>query len=396
MPTIYGQKLTRREFERRVGAMRQIAGIELVTLADGSERGVRALEFRTGAGLDFSILIDRTMDIGRFDYRGVPFAWQSGTGFRNPAYMDPMGDGGNGFMRGFSGLLCTCGFDHVRQPDKGDADHYDLPLRKEIAYPMHGRGAFQPARLDGYGEIWDGDECTLWCEGTVGQVQVMGENLTFVRRVEVRVGMVDVRVVDTVTNRGFSRTPHMLLYHINVGWPLLEEGARFVAPVRGTFAANIPRESQQTGWRTQSDPMKRFIQQVFDHDAVADRNGRIPAALVNDRIGLGFLVDYDARQFRCLQQWQAFGEGVFGFGIEPATAHWGNRADAARRDEIVWLEYGESRSYATTLSVLHGAADIAALDARVESIHPVSTDEFPQRTDQPPGGPFVSTLPRIR
>lgn len=396
MPTIYGQKLSRREFERRVGATRQIAGVSLVTLDDGAERGVRAVEFRTGAGLDFSVLVDRTMDIGRFDYRGVPFAWQSDTGFRNAAYMDPMGDGGNGFMRGFSGLLCTCGFDHIRQPDKGAADHFDLPLRKEIGYPMHGRGAFQPARLDGYGEIWDGDECTLWCEGTVGQVQVMGENLVFARRIEVKVGTSDVRVRDTVTNRGFSRTPHLLLYHINVGWPLLEAGARFAAPVRGTFAANVPRESQQSGWRTQADPMPRFVQQVFDHDAVADGNGRVPAALVNDRIGLGFLVDYDARQFICLQQWQAFGEGIYGFGIEPATTRWGNRADAARRDEIAWLEHGDIRSYTTILSVLHGAADIAALDARIEAIHPSATDEFPARTDQSPGGPFVTTLPRIR
>ncbi len=396
MPTIYGQKLTRREFARRVGATRQIAGVELVEHGDGPVRGVRTLVFRTGAGLDFSVLVDRTMDIGRFDYRGVPFAWQSDTGFRNPAFMDPMGDGGNGFMRGFSGLLCTCGFDHIRQPDKGPADHFDLPLRREIAYPMHGRGAFQPATLGGYGEIWDGDECTLWCEGTVGQVQVMGENLSFTRRIEAKLGGSDVRIVDTVTNRGFSRTPHMLLYHINVGWPILEAGARFVAPVRGTFASNVPRESQQAGWRRQVEPLARFVQQVFDHDAVADANGRVPAALVNDRIGLGFVVEYDAKRFMCLQQWQAFADGVYGFGIEPATTRWGNRADAERRGELDWLEHGEQRTYSTTLSVLHGAADIAALDARVEAIQPPSTDEYPVRTDQAPGGPFVATLPRVR
>jgi len=396
MPTIHGQKLTRAEFERRVGTTRQIAGVELVTLDDGAERGVRTLVFRTGAGLDFSVLVDRSMDIGRFDYRGVPFAWQSETGFRNPAYMDPMGDGGTGFMRGFSGLFCTCGFDHVRQPERGPADHFDLPLRKEIAYVMHGRGSFQPARLDGYGEAWDGDECVLWCEGTVVQAQVMGECLALRRRIEAQLGGTELRVTDTVTNRGFSSTPHMLLYHINVGWPILEEGARFVAPVRGTFAANLPRESQQTGWRTQSGPIPRFVQQVFDHDAVADVAGRVPAALVNDRIGLGFLVDYDATRFICLQQWQAFGEGVNGFGIEPATTRWGSRADAERRGEIVRLGHGESRTYATTLSVLHGATEIAALDARVAAIHPPMTDEYPVRTDQAPGGPFVTTLPRRR
>jgi hypothetical protein len=396
MPTIQGTKLTRREFERRVGATRQIAGIDLVRLADGAEQDVRVLEFRTGAGLDFSVLVDRSMDIGRFDYRGTPFAWQSGTGFRSPVNLDPMGDGGVGFMRGFSGLLCTCGFDHVRQPDRGAADHFDLPLRKEIAYPMHGRGAFQPARLDGYGERWDGDECVLWCEGTVGQVQVMGEYLTLTRRIEVAVGSTDVRIFDTVANRGFARTPHMLLYHINVGWPVLDEGARFVAPVRRTLAANMPRESQQAGYRTQVGPTPRFVQQVFDHEAVADSGGRVPTALVNDRRGLGFVVDYDARRFVCLQQWQALGEGIYGFGIEPATTRWGNRADAERRGEVVWLEQCQAIEYATALGVLDGAAAIAAFDARVAAIHSQMSDEFPVRTDQPPGGPYVTSLPRLR
>jgi Domain of unknown function (DUF4432) len=396
MPTIFGKNLTRREFERRVGAIRQVAGIDLVTLDDGSQRGVRALEFRSGAGLDFSVLVDRTMDIGRFDYRGVPFAWQSGTGFRNPAYMDPMGDGGTGFMRGFTGLFCTCGFDHIRQPDRGGADHFDLPLRKEIAYPMHGRGAFQPARLDGYGERWEGDDCVLWCEGTVGQFQVMGEALEFTRRIEVPLGGTELRVTDKVTNRGFSHTPHMLLYHINIGWPLLDSGARFCAPIRRTLAANMPRETQQAGWRTQSDPAPRFVQQVFDHEAVADGEGRVPTALVNDGLGLGFLVDYDARRFRCLQEWQAFGEGIYGFAIEPATTHWGNRAEAERRGEIDWLAHGDTRIYTTFLSVLSGAAEIAALDARIDAIHPSSKDEFPVRADQPAGGPFVTTLPGTR
>ncbi|MCM0022099.1 MAG: aldose 1-epimerase family protein, partial [Tagaea sp.] len=318
MPTIDGVRLTRREFARRVGATRQVAGIEAMEYADGSERGVRTLEFRSGGGLAFSVLVDRSMDIGRFDFRGVPFAWQSGTGFRNPAFMDPMGDGGAGFIRGFSGLLCTCGFDHIRQADKGRADHFDLPLRKEIAYPMHGRGAFQPARLDGYGETWTGDEAVLWCEGTIGQYQVFGESLELKRRIEVDIGGKAVRVIDTVTNTGFAAQPHMLLYHINVGWPVLDEGARFAAPIRATFAANVPRESQQAGYLTQPGPSPRFVQQVFDHDAVADAQGRVPVALINDRLGLGFAVEYDADPFLCLQQWQGLGEGVYGFGIEPA------------------------------------------------------------------------------
>lgn len=50
MPVLFGERLTRREFERRVGAARQVAGVEAVAFDDGPERGVRVLEFRTGGG----------------------------------------------------------------------------------------------------------------------------------------------------------------------------------------------------------------------------------------------------------------------------------------------------------------------------------------------------------
>jgi Domain of unknown function (DUF4432) len=396
MPKLFGRSFDRREFERHVGAARQTFGVDLVELADGAERGVRALLFRTGGGLEFSVLVDRTMDIGRFDFRGVPFAWQSATGFRAPAYLDLPDENGAGFLRGFSGLLCTCGFDHTRQADRGPADHFDLPLRKEIAYPMHGRGAFQPARLHGYGVRWEGDDAFLWCEGAVDQAAVFGENLAFTRRIEARAGEASVKIVDTIANRGFSRTPHMLLYHINAGFPLLDEGARFAAPIRATMAANMPRESQQAGWRTQPGPASRFVQQVFDHDAAADAAGIVPTALINDRLGLGFAVEYERAKFPCLQEWQGLADGIYGFGIEPATSRWRDRAGAASRNEIVWLDHGESRTYTSVFRALDGAAAIAAFDARVAAIHPTVPDEFPARADQPPGGPFVSTLPRKR
>jgi hypothetical protein len=393
MPTLHGLTLSRRELERRVGHARQLFGVDLMQYDDGAQRGVRVLEFRTGAGLAFSVLVDRSMDIGHFDHRGTPMAWQSATGFRQPQLLDPMGDQGAGFMRGFSGLLCTCGLDHIRQPDRGSASHFDLPLRTDIHYPMHGRGAFQPALLDGYGVRWEGDECWLWCEGTITQAQVFGEHLTLTRRVEARVGGTSVEITDTVTNQGFPATPHMLLYHINLGWPLLDEGARMIAPVTAIRSANMPPEVQQTGYRVQSAPMQGHVQQVLDLEFVAEADGRVPVALVNDRIGLGFALEFDASVFRCLQQWQAFGEGVYGFGLEPATSHWGSRADADSAGEIIWLQHLQSRTYRSRLSVLDGTEAIAAHETRVERIAPQLQDGFAPRTAQPQGGPYIARLP---
>jgi hypothetical protein len=396
MPILFGAHLSKGELRQRVGDFPQVVGVELSELQDGAQRGLRVLEFRSGSGLYFTVLVDRSMDFGRFEFKGVPFAWQSGTGFRHPKLIDAMGDGGNGFLRGFSGLLCTCGLDHIRQPDRGRADHFDLPLRQDIHYPMHGRGALQPAQLTGYGLRWDGDDGVLWCEGTVHQVQVMGEHLSLTRRIEVAIGSSQVHFTDTVRNHGFSRTPHMLLYHINLGWPLLDADARFSAPITGTLAANMPQDVQQAEYRVQTSPQPRFVQQVFDHAFKADEQGRVPAALLNDRLGLGFVYEFDASAFRCLQQWQALGEGIYGFGIEPATAHWGSRQDAQGKGEVINLAHDETRIYRSSMSVLDGASAIATHERRVAAITPLLTDGFPPRSQQPVGGPLVKHLPAQR
>lgn len=42
MPRLWNEEISRRELLRRVGGLEQVAGVRLVTLGDGNERGVRA------------------------------------------------------------------------------------------------------------------------------------------------------------------------------------------------------------------------------------------------------------------------------------------------------------------------------------------------------------------
>src|SRR6266508_3944392 len=65
MPTLFGASYDRADLMRRVGRFEQVAGVRLVTAGDGIERGIRLLEFRTGTGFAFDIVVDRAFDIGR-------------------------------------------------------------------------------------------------------------------------------------------------------------------------------------------------------------------------------------------------------------------------------------------------------------------------------------------
>ena len=111
MVKLYGQTLTRRQVCERSGSLSQFAGVRLMTLGDGVERGVRMLEFRTGSGFSFDVLVDRAMDIGRCEHDGRALGWQSATGFIGPWYYEPEE---LGWLRGFGGgLLTTCGMEHA-------------------------------------------------------------------------------------------------------------------------------------------------------------------------------------------------------------------------------------------------------------------------------------------
>src|SRR6185437_7648247 len=96
---------------------------------------------------------------------------------------------------------------------------------ERVGYGLHGRVGGLPARLVGHGETWDGDTCTLWAEGEVRQSAVFFEDLVLRRRIEARVGESHFTIRDTVENAGHSVTSHMLLYHCNVGFPVVDEGS---------------------------------------------------------------------------------------------------------------------------------------------------------------------------
>jgi hypothetical protein len=388
---IYGRSLTRLEIEARAGTPSQFAGVRLMTLGDGLERGIRLLEFRSGTGLRFTVLVDRAMDIGDCEFQGMAIGWNSPSGFRGPGISDSDAESGLGWLRSFSGLITSCGLDHIFLPAEEDAAHFNYVHRKRMTYPLHGRLSNVPARLTGYGERWEADECILWCEGIVQQAAMFGENLHLIRRYEINAGSDEIRMTDRVVNRGFARTPHMLLYHIDVGYPLLDEGSRFVAPVKDVLMAGHLEnyQKQGVGYRTMAGPKPNYAEQVWEFDMAEDAGGRVPIALINDRLGLGFVVETSKSEFPCHVQWQNLQEGMYTVGIEPCTNHILGRAYAKENGELIWLGHGEERSYHTTLRVLAGKDQIASSDKRIAAISKQPEEDYPQ-----PSGRFPSLTSR--
>ncbi len=347
--------LGRRELMRRVGRFEQVAGVRLATLGDGPERGVRILEFRTGTGFEFDVLVDRCFDVGRCELRGRSLAWLSPVGVIGPWFAEPMGLGW--FRMWGGGMLVTCGLDHTLLGGVDDASQFHQDVKPTEEYGLHGRIGFMPARLSGYGERWDGDECVLWAEGVVRQAAVFGETLELRRRIEARVGESRFVVRDEVENVGFDPATHMLLYHVNVGWPVVDDGAEYLIPAA-------------TGeYRRLGPPMSSFREECYEHDVGTEPDGRVPVAVANRAIGLGAYQVYRRDQFPFHTMWRMLGEGAYAVALEPTTNRDAGRFDARERGELMTLAPGEVRRYDLEIGALDGEGEIDEFSNRVEAIH---------------------------
>jgi hypothetical protein len=353
MVKLFGRSWAQRELLKRVGALSQVGGVRLDDLQDGMAHGVRAAEFQTGTGFAFSVLLDRGMDIGAAHYKGASLSWQSTVGPAHPAYYEPEG---LGWLRTFhGGLLATCGLTYLGAPcvDEGQ------PLG------LHGRINHLAASSVWADGAWRGDEYEMWVRGRMRQTAVFAENITLTRRISAFLGESRLLIRDVVANEGFQTTPHMMLYHCNFGFPLLDEGtelltpSKHVAPRDATAAAGLAAQGRYEA------PLDGFQEQCFYHDMAADAEGMVTVLLVNRAYdngqGLGVYLRYRQAELPRFIQWKMVCAGTYVTGLEPANCLVEGRDKDRARGILQFLEPGEQREFVLEIGVLANNAEINAM-----------------------------------
>ena len=219
MAHLFGRDYTKAELLRLVGDMSQLAAVRRAELTEGNERGAGLIEVSNASGLSFSVLPGRAMDIAAATYQGRSLCFRSATGDVGPAFFEPAG---YGWMRSFfGGLLISCGLTFVGHPETD-------PEEEGEELGLHGRLSAIPAREVSAGGSWQGDQYRLRIAGTMREAVALGTTLELRREITTTLGERRISIHDRVENLGGLRSPLMLLYHTNPGFPLLDEGTRFL------------------------------------------------------------------------------------------------------------------------------------------------------------------------
>lgn len=295
------------EILKYVGNLAQIGQTRHYTLTEGWGRGIRATDINTGAGLQFTVLPDRGMDISLATFKGKNLVYLSCNGETNPAFYEPEGIG---WLHTFAaGLLTTCGLTHLGPPSVDNGEQLGL----------HGRYSTIPAKQFADLSGWEGDNYILKLKGVIEEGYLFGYKLRMEREITSVAGQNSIKITDTISNFGNVASPYTVLYHMNFGYPLLSEDAELVIDPIKTEPRDADAVPGMKEFKTFIKPQPNYREQVFFHTMKGDENGDACIFLENKMAGVAVNIRFNVNQLPYLTQWKMMGEGEYVLGIEPCN-----------------------------------------------------------------------------
>jgi Domain of unknown function (DUF4432) len=356
MPNLFGRNYTKRQLLDLVGDMSQVAGARKAELVEGNERGSDLIEVFNASGLCFSVLPGRALDVAAAHYKGMSLCFRSNTGDVGPAFYEPKG---NGWLRGFfGGLVLTCGMTFTGHPETD-------PLEENEELGLHGRLSFLPAKNVVAEAGWENDDYVVRVRGKIREAVVFGTNLELTREISTVLGEKSLRIHDRIDNLSTLPSPLMFVYHCNPGFPVLDQGTRFVIRSEKSTEWLEDREVAPEQYTVARAPQPQPHSDVYVHRPVADADGNVHVGLINDGLQLGIYWKFPISEIPLVNQWQHFHQGTYITGVEPGNVSMLGRAWNRKHGYLRYIQPGEVREFHLEIGVLEGADEIAAFEARV-------------------------------
>ena len=352
---------------KRIETTHQVGGIRTGVLdsygigSAASGQGCRVAMFDTGAGLRFTVAIDRGGDIVDAFYNRYNLAFLSAVGYR------PVSHSYNQKFEWLAswpgGLMTSCG------------PQFAGSARQEDGYEVttHGSHSNTPAQVDA---VVNPDprrgQLAMKLAMTINDARVSTRNIEVVREISATLGKPEIVINDVITNLHTARTPHNWLYHVNFGWPLLDKGTYIVMAGKKHSSWGLEDTAEKPLTTAYMEKLKTVEVEIpglgVDAgrgtiiDAKPDAKGNAHAALINDKIGLGVEVEFPVASMPRLGNWQAYGGGgSYVMSLEPFTGSLKGKASDDHAQSGQYIEPGESRRYRLVIRVHEGAPALKEL-----------------------------------
>ena len=310
-----------------VGNPYQIRGAESYVLQGAKGDGMHFLYVRNGKGLEAWVSLDRAGDISRLTYKGDNMGFFSPCGYVAPTYYDKEG---LGFLKSFtSGFFTTCGLTNLGAPCNDEG----------VELPQHGTISNIPAELISKIETDEGLEITL----KVSDCVIFGTKLVLMRKYFFSYTENTFSVKDTVTNEADTASPYMIMYHCNMGYPLLSENSIVNVPNSGVTACTDNALEHINTALVMEKPQPNFAERCYYYDTLSNGNFA-NVGIYNPDIEKGLVMTYSKDTLPYFIEWKMMGQKDYVLGLEPSNSLLSGRATLRKENKLTFLNPDESKT----------------------------------------------------
>lgn len=334
--------------------------IEQKVLHGGRQEGSKIITITSPDGLQITLSPTRGMDLLHVTGKNIRLGWDSPVDeVVNPNTITLESRNGLGWLEGFNEMMVRCGYEWTGHPVTSDG----------MLYTLHGRAGNTPASKVVV-DIDDKAPHTIVVRGLLKENSFKKSNLETWTELRYVPGSESFTIHDVLTNKADYARDYQIIYHSNFGKPILEQGARFVAPVKEISPFNDYAKPGLKDWATYQGPTKDFDEMVFNVAPYADKDGKTLAALVNKAGDKGVSIAFDTRQLPVLSLWKNTDTEKQGYvtGIEPGTSYAYPVTVERKMGRVKQLQPGQSTTFELTYSLLSNADAVQKTEQRVKEI----------------------------
>lgn len=328
-------------------------------LRGGLQNDVEVLTINSD-GLTIKLSPTRGLGILSVEGDGVRLGWDSPVEeIVHPNNINLESRGGNGWLDGFNEMMVRCGFEWTGHAVQADG----------MMYTLHGRAQNTPvSKL--FVDIEDEAPYTITVSGLIKEKAFKKSNLETWVRISHVPGTKEFTVHDTVTNQGDYPRDYQIIYHSNFGTPILEEGAKFVAPVKEVSPFNGYAATGLKNWQTYLGPTKNFDEMVYNIFPYADSKNQTQVMLANKAGDKGVGISFNTKQLPVLTLWKNTDTLKQGYvtGIEPGTSFAYPVTIEREQKRVPQLEPGKSADFKLTYSLLSNKEAVKTYGDKIKTI----------------------------
>ena len=350
---------TKTDMMKYMGSMQQAAYVRPLTYAEGRSRGLLAYDVKCGP-LSYQVLADKCLDVSALSYKGMNMTFLSKPGLQGRGHYDTNGLEAQRSIMG--GLFFTAGLESICAPCTING----------VDYPMHGRIRTTPAEHVSADAFWEDGKYVLRVSGEMREAALFGENLVLRRRLTSVYGEKSILLEDEFENESFRDEPLMLLYHINLGWPFLDEDLRLSIPTRSVTPRNEDAMGHEDAYDRMDPPKDNEPEYVFIHDLKKDAAGDTCVLAVNEKVGLGLMISWNMENLPYFMEWKSTASGDYVIGLEPANSSVHGRPWHEERHNVPMIGAFAKQTRKIRFTVLEGEEEISAAKAAFEKINALS------------------------